>query len=80
MSGHDVEVAYSSQSDGTNSIQATVQYIHAIGSLVRLELERNDTNAHIEAELSRERFDLLKLTEGETVYVKPRHLRVFLES
>lgn len=75
---HDIDV--SRQSDGSNSIQATIQYIHAIGSLVRLELERNDTNAHIEAELSRERFDLLKLTEGETVYVKPRHLKVFLGS
>lgn len=75
---HDIEVTR--HSDGNNSIQATIHYIHAIGSVVRLELERTDTNAQIEAELSRERFDSLKLIEGETVYVRPHNLRVFLQT
>ena len=75
---HDIEITR--HSDGNNSIQATIHYIHAIGSVVRLELERTDTNAQIEAELSRERFDNLKLIEGETVYVRPHNLRVFLQT
>jgi len=74
---HDIEILR--QSDGNTSFQATINYIHAIGSIVRLELARIDNNTLVEAELSRERYESLKLIEGETVYLKPRNLRVFLQ-
>jgi sulfate transport system ATP-binding protein len=74
---HDIEILR--HPDGT-SIQAKISYIHAVGPNVYLELERLDTNVHVEAELTRERFDTLKLNEGETVYLRPHNLRVFLQN
>ena len=60
------------------AFKAKLTYVHSIGSVVRLELERDDTKTFVEAELSREHFAHLQLIEGETVYLKPRNLRVFL--
>jgi sulfate transport system ATP-binding protein len=60
-------------------IEAVVRNIRAVGSLVRLELDRVDGDEIIEAELTRERYDELNLREGERVFVKPRRLRVFLK-
>jgi sulfate transport system ATP-binding protein len=59
-------------------IEATVRDVRAVGSLVRLELDRVDSDQIIEAELTRVRYDELNLREGERVFVKPRNLRVFL--
>lgn len=75
---HDIEILR--HSDGNSSFQAKINYIHAVGPIVRLELERSDTNVYVEAELTRERFDSLMLNEGETVYLKPHNLRVFLQN
>jgi sulfate transport system ATP-binding protein len=75
---HDIEI--SRHSDGNSSFEAKINYIHAVGPIVHLELERNDTNTFVEAELTRERFDHLELIEGEIVYLKPRNLRVFLQN
>lgn len=75
---HDIEILR--HADGNSSFQAKINYIHAIGPVVRLELERSDSKILVEAELSRERFDYLKLAEGETVYLRPHNLRVFLQS
>jgi hypothetical protein len=60
-------------------IEAVVRDIRAVGSLVRLELDRVDGDEIIEAELTRERYDELELREGEHVFVRPRNLRVFLK-
>ncbi len=75
---HDIEILR--QPDDNTDFQATINYIHAIGAIVRLELVRADNNTLVEAELTRERYDELKLTEGETVYLKPRNLRVFVQN
>ena len=75
---HDIEILR--HADGNSSFQAKINYIHAIGPVVRLELERSDSKILVEAELSRERFDYLKLAEGETVYLRPHNLRVFMQS
>jgi sulfate/thiosulfate transport system ATP-binding protein len=75
---HDIEILR--HSDGNDSFQAKINYIHAVGPVVRLELSRCDSEAFIEAELSRERFDALKLKEGETVYLKPNNFRIFLQN
>ena len=61
-----------------SSIQAVVSDVHPIGALVRLELDRVDSDGIIEAELTRERYDELKLHEGESAFVTARNLRVFL--
>ena len=57
------------------SLQATVQEVHAIGPLVRVELAH--ASELIEVELTRERANVLLLAEGQQVWLKPRQLRVF---
>jgi sulfate/thiosulfate transport system ATP-binding protein len=75
---HDIEILR--QSEGKESFEATINYIHAIGATVRLELERADNKTLVEAELARERYDALKLSEGETVYLKSRNSREFVQN
>lgn len=72
---HDIEVK---RDHVAGSLKAKVTYIHSVGPAVRLELERDDDKTFVEAELTRARFDEINLLEGETVYLSPRNLRVFL--
>jgi len=74
---HDIDIRRAPENGST--FAATVVHIHAIGPVVRLELERADASEYVEAELTRERFRELALSEGEQVFVKPRSLRVFLD-
>ena len=74
---HDIQIA---REASLGSFKAKLTYVHSVGSVVRLELLRDDTSTFVEAELARERFNCLKLIEGETVYFKPQNLRVFLQS
>ncbi len=73
---HDIEVH--KVQNGEASFEAVVNYIHAIGPLVRLELQRTDDTEIIEAELTKERFRELAISEGEHVLIRPRNVRVFL--
>ena len=74
---HDIEILKERSSEP--SFEAVVSYVHAIGPLVRLELERTDHTELIEAELTRERFRELNIGEGARVFVQPRNVRVFLD-
>lgn len=74
---HDIEVL--KEPNGSPSFSATVSYIHSLGPLVRLELQRQDDARIIEAELTRERFLQLQLIEGAQVYLRPKQVRVFLK-
>ena len=74
---HDIEI---SRDSNLGALKAKLTFLHSVGSLVRLELKREDTNSFIEAELTREQFDYLSLKEGETVYLKPRNVRIFLQN
>ena len=71
---HDVTI--DTRREGASSIEATVARIHAAGSSVRLELRTNKGQT-LAAEISQERFDGMHLRVGGTVYVRPRHIRVF---
>src|SRR5579862_7859368 len=62
------------------AIIASVLYIGSAGPVVRLELRREDTGAHLYAEVSRDRFQELRLNVGEKVEVTPRNVRVFAKS
>lgn len=75
---HDIEIQR--QADDETAFQVTVANIHPIGSIVRLELQRSDSKDFVEAELSRERYRELALKQGETVWIKPRSVRVFLDN
>ncbi len=69
---HDIDIEHR---PAVGSLQATVQEVHAIGPLVRVELAH--ASELIEVELTRERANVLLLAEGQQVWLKPRQLRVF---
>ncbi len=73
---HDIEIH--NESNGKPAIQANVSYIHSLGPLVRLELQRDNQDDIVEAELTREKFLQLNLSVGSKVFVQPRNVRVFL--
>ncbi|RXI96416.1 sulfate ABC transporter ATP-binding protein [Anaerobacillus alkaliphilus] len=64
----------------SNAIESEISYIHAVGPIVFIELNRVDTQEIVEVELTKEQFDELKLKEGERVFVKPKDLKVFIPS
>ncbi len=74
---HDIAVERS-PSD-RESLPAEIRHIHAIGSIVRITLALTGSNVAVEAELTRNIFQRLALKEGEKVFIRPRHVRVFTE-
>lgn len=74
---HDLEIERI-RSD-SSSTEVVVRHIHPVGPLVRVALERSDTRDKLDAELSRDIYQTLGLQPGETVYVRPRKMRVFVE-
>jgi len=61
------------------AFEAVISYVHSLGPLVRLELQRADQTEIVEAELTRERFKELTVAEGDRVFISPRNVRVFLD-
>jgi sulfate transport system ATP-binding protein len=63
---------------GHEFIPARILFIRAVGPIVHLELKREDTEDLVEVELSKERFGQLNLKSGESVFVKPKDLKIFI--
>lgn len=76
---HDIEIFKETTGIKPN-FTAYISYVHAIGPLVRLELQRTDHTELIEAELTQERFRELGLAQGDKVFVYPRNVRVFVDN
>jgi sulfate/thiosulfate transport system ATP-binding protein len=74
---HDIDV---SVQESDSAVAATVDHAVALGSVVRLELTRHDTGDVVEAEIPRDRYEGLKITHGQVVYLAPRRARFFLET
>ncbi len=74
---HELEITR--QSDDV-AITATIANVYMLGSIVRLELIQQDNAEVIEAELTREHYRALNLQKGEQVFVKPRKMRIFMNS
>ena len=74
---HDLEV--DRYTTGAEGVVVQLRRTHAIGPLAQLELTRDDNDEVIEAVISSERFQQLKLKDGETLVVRPRRSQVFLE-
>jgi sulfate transport system ATP-binding protein len=72
---HDLDV--SRVADGALA-SGVVEHIYAVGPVVRLEVVRGDTGETLEAALSKDQFRELALLPGETVFVKPKKVSVFL--
>ncbi|MCE3262256.1 MAG: sulfate transporter ATP-binding protein [Pseudoduganella sp.] len=74
---HDLEVERYQQ--GAEGIVVKLRRAHAIGPLAQLDLERTDNAQIIEATISNERYTQLGLKDGETLVVRPKRLRVFVD-
>jgi sulfate transport system ATP-binding protein len=74
---HDIEIERS-QMDAT-ALKATVKHIQKLGPAVRITLVIDGNGEFVEAELTRDVFQTLGLKPGESVYVRPRQVRVFVE-
>jgi sulfate transport system ATP-binding protein len=69
---HDIEILREAVTGG---LVARIQHVQAIGPLVRVEVDHQ--GEVFEVELTRERHEQLALQGGETVWIRPRSLRVF---
>ena len=69
---HDIDIGHQPM-DG--ALQSTVQHVHPIGPVVRVELKHD--SEIVEVELSRERHEILQLAVGQSVWFRPRQMRVF---
>ncbi|HZC81389.1 MAG TPA: TOBE-like domain-containing protein, partial [Nitrospiraceae bacterium] len=72
---HDLEL--SSTRTTTAQLEATVRFVIAAGSRVRLELVSKDSTQTIEVELTKERYRELKLRQGDVVFVHPKQQQIF---
>ncbi len=73
---HDLEI---SREAGQALATGTIEHIHSVGPIVRVELRRQGSGELIDAALTRDDYQTLRLTLGDTVYVRPRKLAVFLD-
>ena len=62
-----------------SSIESIIEHIHPVGSVVRVELQRKDTGELIEAEIPKKVYQTLSLEIGNTVYVTPKSVKMFLD-
>ena len=76
---HDIEIEKQPRKNQAG-FTAVVSYVHAIGPLVRVELQRSGEKDLIEAELTQERYRELAISHGENVFIYPRNVRVFLNT
>jgi len=73
---HDLEIERS-QVDAT-ALKAEIKHIQKLGPAVRVTLTLFN-GEQIEAELTREQFQSQGLQQGESVFVRPRQVRVFVD-
>ncbi|TGJ99725.1 sulfate ABC transporter ATP-binding protein [Leptospira semungkisensis] len=72
---YDVEISRSEEA----GIPAEIQYIHSTGRNVRIELKRLDSGSLIESLLDQNTYKDLNLLPGETVYLRIRKAKVYVE-
>lgn len=64
--------------NGVASLQAKVERINPAGAVAKVYLMAADFGVSLNVELSLERYEELGLKIGDTVYVSPRKVRVFV--
>ena len=69
----------SRQVDSGNSLQAQVLSVQMLGAMVRLEMQRPQPSEPLRIEVMKEYYHTLELQRGDTVYLTPRHVRVFVQ-
>jgi sulfate/thiosulfate transport system ATP-binding protein len=76
MRPHELDIERSV--NGAPSLPALVERVHAAGPVAKIGLSAREGGADIQVELSPERYSELALQPGETVYVLPKRVRVFV--
>ncbi|HWV56936.1 MAG TPA: sulfate/molybdate ABC transporter ATP-binding protein [Longimicrobiales bacterium] len=71
---HDVTI--DTKSSTSPALEARVLRVHGAGPVVRVHLLTSNQQ-ELMSEISQERFATMELEVGTTVYVRPRHVRVF---
>jgi sulfate transport system ATP-binding protein len=74
---HDIEIDRTQQD--SSALRAEIKHIQKLGPAVRITLVIEGNNEFVEAELTRDVFQNLGLQQGESVFVRPRQVRVFVE-
>src|SRR4029078_11730872 len=72
---HDLELSPTRTT--TAQVEATVRFVIAAGSRVRIELMSKDSSQTIEVELTKERYRELKVRQGDVVFVHPKQQQIF---
>src|SRR5690606_33774513 len=70
------DVTIDTKTNGLPALEAKVVRVHSAGPLVRVEL-LTKANQYLTSEISQERFATMNIRPESTVYVRPRHIRVF---
>jgi sulfate transport system ATP-binding protein len=77
MRPHELDIAR--QSDGKPGLTASIERVQAAGPVARIALKALESGSDIQVELSTARYEELQLRAGESVYVSPKRVRVFME-
>jgi sulfate/thiosulfate transport system ATP-binding protein len=65
--------------DAGGGFWATLRHVNPAGAVVKLELQDGEDRT-VQVEITREQFESLHPASGERLYVKPRQVRIFVES
>jgi sulfate transport system ATP-binding protein len=77
MRPHELDI--SRERNGVPAIAALVERVQAAGPVARIALRSSETANGIQVDLSAARFAELQLRAGESVFVAPKRVRVFME-
>lgn len=72
------DIVLEKERPAVDTVAATITHIHLVGPNVQVELRRQDEEEYLEAALSKEQFLHLSVQKGDTVYVRPKQLKVFI--
>lgn len=73
---HDIQIE--KEKTNNETVAAKIVHIHHVGSVVQIELKREDIDEYLEAELTKDQFKQLDIQKGDVVYVRPKQLKVFI--
>lgn len=73
---HDIDIERTQTSE--DQVAATITHIHLVGPTVQIELRQNAGDHYLEAEITKDVYRELELTKGQTVFIRPKQLRVFI--
>jgi sulfate transport system ATP-binding protein len=77
MRPHELEIVR--HSNGTPGLAANIERVQAAGAVARIALRAVESGSGIQVELSAARYAELQLRAGESVFVSPKRVRVFME-